>query len=37
LEEEYPFKSAAQWRRPHEFMQGEIKVFDDGIDPNDIN
>mmetsp|Transcript_16055 Transcript_16055/g.17391 ORF Transcript_16055/g.17391 Transcript_16055/m.17391 type:complete len:757 (-) Transcript_16055:897-3167(-) len=25
-----------EWRRPHEFMNGEIKVFDHGIQPGDI-
>ena len=36
MKERFPFPHAIQWRRPHEFMSGDIKVFSDTIDPNDI-
>lgn len=35
-EPEYPLQQKPVWKRPHEFMR-DPKLFDDGIDPNDIN
>lgn len=32
----YPFQNAVHFKRPHEFMEGDISIFSDGIDPNDI-
>lgn len=35
--EEYPYKQVIHWRRPCDFMEGEISIFEDDVDPNDIN
>ena len=35
-EPEYPLQQKPVWKRPSEFMRNP-KLFDDGIDPNDIN
>jgi hypothetical protein len=36
-EPSYPLDSVAVWKRPHEFMQGHPKLYDESIDPNDIS
>jgi hypothetical protein len=33
---EYPLDEVAVWKRPHEFMHGRPRLFNDNIDPNDI-
>lgn len=33
---EYPFKNAVHFKRPSEWLQGEVFVFLDGINPHDI-
>jgi calpain-15 len=37
LDGEYPLREKPVWKRPKEFMKGTPKLFEDGIDPNDIN
>jgi len=32
----YPLDEVVIWKRPHEFMKGEPKLFEDQVDPNDI-
>lgn len=34
--EKYPFKERPVWKRPKEFMNDTPKLFEGGIDPNDI-
>ena len=36
FKQDYPYKKIVHWRRPKDFMKGEIKVFSNSIDPNDI-
>ncbi len=33
---EYPFKNAVHFKRPKEWLTGEVFVFYEGIDPHDI-
>jgi len=33
---EYPYSKAVHWRRPHEFLNGKIELFEAGIEPFDI-
>lgn len=35
--EKYPFSYLAHWRRPVEFLEGPIYLFNEGIDPSDIS
>lgn len=35
-ESEYPLDEKAVWKRPHEFMHGKPKLFENDPDPNDI-
>lgn len=34
--ETYPLNEKPIWKRPKDFMSGKPKLFEDGIDPNDI-
>lgn len=36
INDEYPYANVVHWRRPKEFLQQPIQLFDEGVDPNDI-